>query len=419
MNYNFLKKIFIGTLIFVIQTSYVGAKTIDQSINDAINNSKELKAREYYLKSAKSYQYEGYIEFLPEVSASVQYGEKKNNRLENDDRFQDEENRTLTLSQPLFQGFGGVQKLKQGKNTYLSSLNSYNNFKQELVIKAISNFLNLHKARKKVEISKENKEFHEKILEQIKLRKNLISESEKINYEINFANSISSLEESESELEQAISDYKILTGKIDENLNLPEIDEKDFEDNHDSYNLSSKHPAVKEKYHSYIASKANSKISISEFSPTANLVLTRRDQKDVVYLGGDDLEEKSIYLDVTIPIFQKGLEYSNLSKTRNEERAKKYEYEHVRDEISEEISRSLREYKSKKQIFKSKKRILALTENQYQKQKTNFDYGKVDLIGFYQSKIKYNESLLESLEARVNMQILYYKIKLLIGQMKI
>ena len=297
-------------------------------------------------------------------------------------------------------------------------MNSYEKFKQELILKTISRYLSLYKARKDLEIVGENKELHEKILDRISMRKNLISESEQMDYEINYVNSLSLLEEKNSNLDQAISDYRILVGNLDEGLSLPQIEKVDLDSLKILTEKIESHPLVKEKHHAYLASKANSKIALSEFSPKANLVAQAREEKDVVYLGGDDLETKSIYVDISIPIFQKGLEYSRLSKSRNEEEAKKYEYLHAKEQISEELKKALKDYKSKKQIFESKERIFKLTEKQYQKQKTNFDYGKADSISFHQSHIKYNEAKITRLEAEIAMLISYYKLQILVGEFK-
>lgn len=407
---------YIIIIFFISGYNLANAKSLNQAVKDAISNSKELKAQEYYLKSAKSTKNEAYSEFLPEVSASLQYGEKKNDSLQNSDQFEDEENQTFSISQPLFQGFGGVFKLNQGKNSYLSSLNSYEKFKHELILKTINIYLSLYKARKDLEIVGENKDLHEKILDRISMRKNLISESEQMDYEINYANSLSLLEETNSNLDQAISDYRILVGNLDDGLSLPQIEDVDLDSLKILTEKIESHPLVKEKHHAYLASKANSKIALSEFSPKANLVAQAREEKDVVYLGGDDLETKSIYVDISIPIFQKGLEYSRLSKSKNEEEAKRYEYLHAKEQILEELKKALRDYKSKKQIFESKERIFKLTEKQYQKQKTNFDYGKADSISFHQSHIKYNEAKITRLEAEIAMLISYYKLKILVGE---
>ena len=306
-----IKTIFLISLL-LLKYNTVFATVLNMAIEEAINYSKELKIQQYYLKSANSTQYEAYSEFLPDVAVNIQYGEKKNNSLVNHDKFTDEENQTITLSQPLFQGFGGISKLKQGKNIYLSSSYAYQKFKQELIIKVIISYLNLYKVRKELAIAQQNQDLYHKILEQINLQKNLISESDKIHYQINLANSVAFVEESKATLAQETLNYKILVGKIDEDLILPQI--KNLNTDQILKQEIENHPIVKEKYHNYLASKAHTKSNLSKFSPKVNLIARGSKQKDVIYLDGKDQETRSIYIDISIPIFQKGLEYSGFYK---------------------------------------------------------------------------------------------------------
>ena len=106
-------------------------------------------------------------------------------------------------------------------------------------------------------------------------------------------------------------------------------------------------------------------------------------------------------------------------KAKYDEDAKKYEYLLSKEQITEEFNRVVKDYQLYRSISETKKDILKLTKLQYHKQQINLQYGRSNLIEFYQANIKFNEAQFAQLAAEINLLTAYYKLQILIGQIEI
>ncbi len=117
LNFKSMSKFFPGffALIFFSQTSF--ATTLEEAIESAKINNKNLKVEDYRLEATKSLKGEAMAEFLPSVSASGQYGERKSNNTSSvnggNQKYNSNRVEELKAEQPLFNGFGSIAKYNE------------------------------------------------------------------------------------------------------------------------------------------------------------------------------------------------------------------------------------------------------------------------------------------------------------------
>ena len=130
------------------------------------------------------------------------------------------------------------------------------------------------------------------------------------------------------------------------NLFLPDIDKSQINsDKNKLIDLIFKNN-TKLKSYFYKIQSAKSAINKSkeEFSPQIEVSASISEQENVTYLDNKNLKSESIYLNVRIPIFQRGTEYVNLQKTNRNLRFAQKEYQANKENIIKDFNQFYEEF---------------------------------------------------------------------------
>lgn len=109
MMFKFIFKSTIISYFFLYITVNSYANTIDQALNQTLNNNSDLKLEQSRLEQVKASKGGDAIsEFLPNIYATIQRGRQKNDAADLDrstlDKMNDQNVHEITLNQPIFNG---------------------------------------------------------------------------------------------------------------------------------------------------------------------------------------------------------------------------------------------------------------------------------------------------------------------------
>ncbi len=305
MKYKIIK---ITIIIYLLFSNSVFATNLEDAIDLTLSNSKKYKIEKLQLKSAKNNQKTSISEFLPDISANIQRGKKQNIRSDGagTDDFLTEQTNSLSLTQPVFNGMRGISSIKQGKFEYLAQKYQLENFKRELILEIVNIYIEIMTLEKNLKLTKNNVSYYRQILNKTKSKGSLTSENEIIDNKIGYYNATRDLEDLTNKLNQAKLEYQNLTGEKPINienidLKLPNIILDDL------LKGKAQNPEIKQRQNELNALKQAYRKEIGNLSPKVNITANYSKQENLVYLDGGDLESKSVYLDVKIPLFQKGV----------------------------------------------------------------------------------------------------------------
>jgi outer membrane protein TolC len=183
------------------------------------------------LNSTKTLKNQAIGEFLPNVSANVQYGQRNSHYIgQTYDSSTKQTLEEVKLDQPIFDGFHSVSKFSEANYKIKSGGAKTSDKIQEISFAAASSYCNLFRYQELVKLQKENKELGKKFLDLVSVRKDsrIIDKSDiiKFNYEI------SVIEEKYldvlNKLNKAKFDYENVIGELHENVVKPSINEENF-----------------------------------------------------------------------------------------------------------------------------------------------------------------------------------------------
>lgn len=405
------------TLSLACVNSY--AITLQEALNDARDNNRNIKFQNYKLKSVEAEKYKAVSEFLPQVSANANYGNRKNEISNGENNSNKERFEEIKAEQSLFNGFGSVAKYKEAKHKINSASMEQSDKKQEIVMRAANAYCDFFTFQKASALQKENRDLAIKMINLAKYRKKskLLNNSDfiKINYEAleveqKYFNAINSYGKARAEFHNLIS-------VDDENLVEPKFVEEKFNRDEVLQTAISSNPKLKSSYYDYQAAKSAHFVEKSKMSPTVSVVASSSRQRNVVFLNQADLDTQSVYLNLSVPIFQGGVEYANIIKAGHERSAAKEEYEITRDDILRDVKKAMNDYELALDIFNSSKYMKDLSQDRLKIYKARAKRRVVDKIEYIRAQIEYNNKKIENIEAKMNLIKAQYRIKYFLGKL--
>ncbi len=365
----------------------------------------------------KTSKLEAVSEFLPNVQADFSYGQR-NSFFEGQtyDRSTKQQTQEIRLEQPLFDGLHSVMKYREANYKIKSSAQELKDKIQEVSFASIKAYCDLFRWQKIAEIHEKNLALAKKFLELAQRRKSvkIIDNSELIRFNYEQSGIENQYLDAKNKLNKASFEYENIIGQLDKNLTAPLIKIEKFDEEKILQAVLTGNAAIRAKHFNYLASKQAHHAEKSNFAPKVSLTASSSKTDRVVYLNNQDLNSRSLMVNLSIPIFQRGVEYANLSKARNQREIAASEYEITKAEVVKEIKQALKEYEFFIQAFEINDKIYVMAKDNI---KIFAKRAKIeDPIEVARINIDSNEKEISYINAKIDLILAYYKIKFLLGE---
>ncbi len=412
--------VFLRSLIFIVLLpSLAGAANLKDAVDIAQANNRNIKLEKIKLDATKTLKGEAMAEFLPNVSANAQYGQRNshyNGQLY--DNSTKQKIQELKVEQPIFDGLHSVSKYREAGYKIQSGDSKTADKIQEISFAAAMSYCNLFRYQEIVasyeEIAALGKEFANLAARRRKLKVIDNAEIIKLNYEV------AVLEEKRldaiNRFSKAKIEYQNVVGELHTNLNPPEVYIEEFEPNKILQAALMNNHSIKSSHYNYLASKAAYNAEKSNFSPKVSMTASASKQEKVVYLNNQDLSSRSVFLNVTVPFFQKGVEYSSMNKARYEKDAALEEYEIAKQNISKEVNQALEEYRFFLESSESNRKLYELAQERAEIFDKRMAAKVEDPIEVIRAKIEANDRKVNYINSQIDFIITHYKIKYFLGE---
>ena len=396
---------------------YSFAVNLQEAVEFARANNNNIKLYNHRLEASKTSKWEAAAEFLPDVRANLSHGQR-NSFFEGQtyDRSTKQTTQEIKLEQPIFDGLHSVMKYREAGYKIKSSTQELQAKTQEVSFLAIKAYCDLFRYQKIVKIYQNNLEISKRFLKLANRRKSvkIIDNSELINFNYEQSNIENQFLDATNKLNRANFEYENIIGKLDIDLFEPQIRIEKFKEEKILEAVLSNNSEIKASRYNYLASKAAHHAEKSNFSPKVSLTASASKTERVVYLNNQDLNSRSVMLNLSIPIFQKGVEYASLSKMRSQREVAAQEYEIVKKDITKEVKQALQEYEFSIKTHEINNKIFLMAKENIKifNKRSKID----DPIEIAKINIASNEKEIAYINAKMDLVIAYYKIKFLLGE---
>ena len=419
-----MKKIaifFIILLFFITNDSQ--AFSMENAIEFAIKNNQEIKICEHKLNNSKNLNYQAIAEFLPKIFINIQNGERVNNNSisnENNQKKTQFSSREISVEHNIFNGFSSIINLKKSAKQYLIELAILNDKKQSLSTEVAKYYANIFWQKQNLINYKKILDITKKILEieSRKLDARLIDKEQLLQNQIDLSNLYQKIQEEEFNLIKNQHDFYALVG-------VDFVDDKKMKNIEKFFNKKeilakiNQNYLLQSKYLKYNLSLDDISLKTATFLPKISLIGNISKQKNNLYFANKEIDNKSIILNFSIPIFQQGLEFIDYKSAKNQSEIAFDEYEVYKNYLVAEISKTNDEFESTLLNLKICDEALNFLEEKKFILQSKFDAKIIDLTEFYRGEIAVETQKITKNKLQNILAILHYKILGLVGEINV
>ena len=428
LNYTKIKKIlfsmikFFILLISLFYSFSLFAIDINQAIDSTIKNNKKIKIGIEKISESKELIESAIGAKLPTITGSIT-GTYSNSESETNiskttpETFTDKYK--LTITQNLYDA--GFNDLEINRSEILFQ-NEVLNFKieiQDLILKAIDGYLTVINYQKSLEATQKNFESVSKALEESKTKFELGSSTiyELQNSESAFAIANANLFAAEQNLEISKKSFNRIVGfqpidlddyiKIDNSIRINEIINNSIQNN---YNLKLLENDIKNKNILLLKEKKTKHPNLDLTGSTEYSDSGRID-------SGTETTNGSISLTLSIPLYQKGIDNSNIRKYNSQILQAELNYEDFKEDLQIQISNTYKDFKISEIQTNSNSALIKASETAISSLKQEYDIGTKSITDLLEEEENLLSFKVDFLNSKKDFIINYFKIKSLEGSL--
>ena len=414
-----MKKI-LGLLLILSSSVFAREITLDQAIQMALENSKEIKISEKDVEVSKLKVGMAFKDALPSVVYSGSYTRSEYDRKIYRQGWENQVDRkggytqTITISQPIFQGgavLGGIKGAQAYKN--ISNL-LYMGERRDVRLETISNYSNIVKLEKDLEAlessHKELKARYEKQKAQLDLR--LITKTDILKTEYSMLEVESQIIGTKNSIEIEKEKLRIKTGLVNDKdievveFTVPENLSRNIDFAKDKEQaLTESIGALTAKY--YVeAADASKMISRADMLPKVNAFASYGTSERTKYNPTIDEAEWRGGVQVTWNVFEFGKNYDNYRVASITKEQEELREKISKDDIGVNVTDAYLELIRMEKERSSKERAMEAAIENFKMDQERYDAGLISTVDFLlsetqmrEAKVAYNQVVIDYLYA--------------------
>ena len=407
-------------VVFLFSPSISFGLNVDETIKNTVNNNNKIKIALEKLIESKELIEKALGAKLPTLTSTIS-GTYSNadtttsSITTNSETFTDKY--SLSLNQNLYDAGYNDLEIERSKILYDNEIINFYIVTQDLILDAITGYLTVINYEKSMEANKKNYELVSKALEEIKTTYDIGTSTlyDLQSTESFYAISNASLFSSKKNLELSKKSFKRIVGleainlediiEIDENINLDIILKNTV-----SNNLNLKLIANNIKNQNILLLKEK-----KSKHPNLDITGTAEYSDSGRIDNGSETTKGSIALTLTVPIYQQGIDNSNIRKIHSQILQLELNYEDFIDDLEIQISNVYKDYVISKKHMESNLAVIRASETALKSLNEEYNMGTKTIIDIVEEEEKLLSTNVDYLNSKTDYLINYFTLKSLEG----
>ena len=328
--------------------------SFEDALSMAYENNPFLKASREELKATDENMPQAISGFLPSISANTERGRRETTQSGTAiDKVTD--TKEIVIRQPLFRGGQTYNNIKLAKNIIESGRESLKEVEQEVLLEAITAYSDIIRDQEVLELSKNNVEVLQKHLEVTTERFELgeVTKTDVAQAEAGLSVAKSEMISADGILESSKARFERIVGEkpgILKNIEQP----APFTHSLDELIqiAMAENPSILSTMYSQKA--ANNRVSVEKgkLLPSVNFQASKDEQKGALFTSSD-LENERFSINVSIPLYQSGAEYSSVRQAKFNHGRLKLGLEDQRNKVREAVIEAFNNFHVARAVIKS------------------------------------------------------------------
>ena len=426
-----LKKITIISALMLASANVTSAVTLHDSLKSAYQTNDEYhRSIEQFKERIEAFP-QALGQFLPSLSASVDYRNDSQASLEKGDENKDPSNskkftKSLQISQNIFSGGQSSASLKMAKYAYLSAKHQFYAEEKKFVLNAVQKYLEAIELREKLRIHKEDLKFYAKTLSSTKNKFNVgqATRTDIAQAEAAFSKAKGEEAALEAQKVQADMEFKQFFNIEPEKLEWPLIPKKSYKSFAEFKEQAIKvSPELKIAQSQFNISKAGiMKLSgalLPRLDFLAQISDVNNNSKTPFGSQANDTHDVTTSVKLTIPIFEQGgIEHSKVRVGKAQSRQAAHALEKTKKDFETQIHYYWEHFKASEKQYDSSKETVRAYQMVLDSTKKEENFGNKSILEVLEAKRHLSKAEIENLAAHKGYVLLSYSTHMLMGNFR-
>jgi len=357
------KKIIIFSALFLLITTQAKATSFQEALSMAYNNNPFLKAERENVKITDEQRSQAVSGFLPNISANAQRGKRNTKQLGVSNR-NVTETKEISITQPLFRGGRTYNNLKLAENNIQAAREGLRQVEQEVLLEAITAYMDIIRDQEVLELSKSNVAVLQKHLDVTQERFDLgeVTKTDVAQAEASLSIAKSEQTNAEGVLESSRARYSRIVGEepgILKPVNNPIVIEATLDKIIQI--AMDENPSILQALRSEMAAKNRVSVEKGRLLPSIDFQASKDKQKGVLF-SSSDLENDRFSVNVSIPLYQSGAEYSSVRQAKFNHGRLKLGLEDQKNKVREAVIEAYNNFYVARAVIKSNQAAIDASE---------------------------------------------------------
>lgn len=327
-----------------LTASQAMANSFDDALKSTYENNPQIKAQRQSLEAVDESVSQATSGFRPSITGTYEYGPTRSKFADNEDTDNYGFNQQIRVEQPLFRGGSTIAGLNSARQRVKSGRNQLISVEQNVIFDAISAYMDVVQAQAILELSRANQEVLTKQLQGSKDRFAVgdVTRTDVAQSQARLSNSKSAVIAAEGQVIATSATFQRLVGYKPEGLldvpqKFPAIPASLEEALNESRQAN---PALLAAIHAEKSARYDVNSNIGTILPQVSLVgsVSRSNTSGVT--GNNSFDQDSLRLNVRVPLYQSGTEYSRVREAKARMRQRREETDNNRITVEENTTRA-------------------------------------------------------------------------------
>lgn len=404
-----MKHLIILVLVVVTFNSSCEAYTLDEVLVHTYQNNPQLKSVREQVKSVDESVMQAVASFLPAASFSKSFTSTQNG---------EGDVNSLRVKQNLFRGGRDVSAIKQAKYSIKNSHAKLIGYEQSVLLNTVQVYMKTLQTFGEYQISKQREAETRKYLDGMKTRfaAGQNTKTDVAQAEASSKKASAQRVKSYSDYESAKAEFIKVTGLQPKELSLPRDNIKlpKTLDIAKSKSIINNHTIISAKA-DYMAAQEGIAGNAGALLPTVDLSFLNQDVFSK--FNNPTLQSSSqITLDINVPLFSGGADWSRVRQSTRDAKSKKYSLEDVRNAVVQSTTNAWESLIASKSILEAKKQEVKANKVAYEGFLAEEKVGLRDTIDVITVRTRYFDASIEVLALRTDYYTRIYHLKSQLGE---
>lgn len=410
--------------LFIMATLILPLPAHADSLTDILTATYDshpaIKAKREELKALDENVSQALAGWRPTVEANYTKGRKRTDFAGTGRRYTDDDSKSLVIDQPLFSGGETLARTRSAKSLVLSGRADLRNTEQETLFGAVQAYMAVLRSESVLSLSSNNASV---LRQQLKASKERFEVGELTRTDV---------AQSEARVSRAEADENQAKGQADidkaafrrvvgfdagtlampaTKLSLPATVEEAQE------LALSNNPRVDVSKYREVAAQNDIDVGVAAILPDVSLRGAFNRQDNVGTLGNSSLDSDSVTVNVSIPLYQGGAEYSAVREAENVAQRRKFEALDTYNQVRETVNRSWQQYVTAKNAIHSREDAIKAAQIALEGVKQEQEFGARTTLDVLDQEQELFQAKVELVRAQHDQVVSEYGLLAAIGRL--